>query len=905
MWWLFSVLSACTTAPALPAHTAPFQLVRVFDDDHWLQPPPATPAPVRTFSEGFEDETLHLWKSKGKDRSAVSRVAEGVEGAWALQLTPSAEGEHLPPLFRRIEVLPDRTYRVSVQVRTEDLGAPGRESEGATLALVERTRSGALLRHNTLSRLRGDTAWRTLSTTFHTNAGTEELELRLVPATGRTQGRVLFDGVAVDLLDPVADLARIPAWTEHARPTPHPNLRGVTHGPDFRPAIVHATPASWGFAVDVPDEGATLSLAWALGAGSDAEARVCFSVRWADRRVAAELWQACLQGDEGRRWTDLSLPLDRDGTLIFQATTEQPEHTAHALWGDVRVRVPEPAGPQRPNVAIVVLDTLRADHLGAYGYSARPTSPALDAFAAQAIRFTQARASSPWTAPSLGTVVTGRYPADHRAGTRVLRELEVTKKSAGQHQKNTLNYTPMSLEHPTIGERFTDAGYETIGFQSNYFYSPLMGFARGFGRLIQYKGSSLAGARNGLDLARDWLAVREEDTPFLLSAHFIDPHMPYRMRRPWSDGFTPPDALQDVDHDPEKSALILREFTEGNRPQTDAIETLYDADIRWLDDALGGLLPLLIAQDALIIVLSDHGEAFNEHGQYSHGHGLYDELLRVPLMVRLPGGVGAGTVDERPVGLVDVLPTVLARAGLDVPEGLSGLDLLDPDATREGPLVLEAMYSGRDRSGLTDGRWKYIYTHPRGYLGFNRAGVKPSGSAHNAGEELFDLAVDPGERKNLAAQEPERVLALRAQVHDRLQRTWPGLHLRCEGVGETLTVEIGETIGQISPFTVEPTDRIELAQTRDSVTLGLGEDTDWLAFRLLQDGATVSVTGAPVTAGGVAGTRWTLGTGELPSGPPLVAGPGCQVWEVPFAAGEDQELDDETFAELEALGYIE
>lgn len=902
MWWLLPVLVACKTPPPVPVHAAPVRLIQVFDDSHWIEPPPATPTPERVFHDGFEGDELSDWESKRKDRGPLSLVAEGASGTQALQIAAGDDARTLPAVHRRISVEPGTLYRLSVQVRTEGLGAPGRNSQGATLTLSERTKSGVMLTHDTQPRVRGDTPWRTLSTTFETTQDTRRIDVRLSPGTGKTEGRVLFDDVTLDRLDPLAELGRLPAWTEHARPTPDPAVKGVTVGPDFRPAIVHVTPASWGFGVDVPDGGATLRFSWALGDGSQDKTQVCFSVAWADRHVGDDLWNTCERGAAGRRWTDVAVPLAQDGTLVFRAESSQPDRVGQALWGDVRVETP-PTG-DRPNVAVIVLDTLRADHLGAYGYDANPTSPALDAFAERAVRFSQARSPSPWTAPSLGTVVTGRRPSEHRAGTRVLREVAVTKQTAGQKQKNQLSYTAMTLEHPTVGELLAAAGYETVGFQTNYFYSPSMGFARGLGRTIRYKGSSLQGARAGLDLMRDWLTARDDTQPFFLSAHFIDPHMPYRMRRPWADGFSPPAELADVDFDAQKPALILREFTEDNRPQTAAIETVYDADIRWLDDALGELIPLLEAQDALIIVLSDHGEAFDEHGHYSHGHGLYDELLRVPLLVRLPGGQLAGTVDDRAASLLDVLPTVLAGAGLAPPDGLVGQDLASP-ADDAVPQVLEAMYSGRDRTGLLDGGHKYIYTHPIGYLGFHRAGVLPSGSAHNAQEELYDLAVDPGEQDNLRDSEPERVAELRGQVHAWLQQTWPGVHLRCQGVTGDVVVTATQSLGQVSPFSLEPTDNVLLDPTRHRVTLTLQDDEDWLALRFLEPGGTLTLSGVLATAGGVGGSSWVLGGGELPAGPPPVPGDGCQVWEIPLSGGEAQDVDAETFAELEALGYLE
>ncbi len=906
MTWLPLLLAACSApppTPVVPQHTAPVRLVQVFDDAHWVQAPSAPPPREVVWSDGFEDDDLGAWEHTRPKKGVVSRVHGGAEGEWAVQITPRGEVGVLTALTRTVLVTSNHRYRVAVQVKTEDLGVRGGTSEGATLSLVEVGEDGSRLTHQNLQRLRGDTPWRTLETSFRTNRKTRSIELQLVPAKGRARGKVLFDDVVVEALSEAEELDHLPAWTEHARPVPHRAVKGVTVGPDFRPAIVTAAPSSFGFEVLVPEGGGQLRFAWALGPGTEPRVQVCFEVAWADEPVGV-LWDQCLAGRKGRRWSDVDLPLERGGVLTFSVTASPSHHDVQAFWADVRVETP--LLETRPNVALIVLDTLRADHLGSHGYSARPTTPALDAFAKRAIRYDRVYAPSPWTAPSLGSIVTGLYPSQHRAGTRVLRENAVTRSSVGQKRKNQLNYRGMGLERETLGELFADAGYETVGFQTNYFYSEGLGFARGFGRYIQYKGSSTQGARAGLGLAKDWLDDREDTRPFLLTAHFIDPHSPYRMRRPFTEGFGIPEGLpDDVDTDPDLPAVTLRRFGDASAEHADAIRALYDADVRWLDDALAELLPLLEREDTLIVVVSDHGEAFHEHGKFAHGHGLYEELLQVPLLMRLPGGQWAGTVDSREASLLDLYPTLLELAGLDVPRGGEGVSLLGEPESRPRPgLLAEAMYDGPDRTAWIDGDWKYLYTHPPGLLGFHRAGVQADEQTFSATEELYDLARDPGERTDLLSREPERAAAMRATVHGWLASTWPALHLRCTGVEGELVVETSESIGQVSPFSLEPGDGLALDTSRHRLTLEIGDDPDWLAVQLLQPGATLSVSGLPVSAGGTAGTSWRLGTDELPDHPPA-EGPGCVVWEVPMSGGEGLEVDEETLRELEALGYVE
>ena len=890
---LFAALQnprATGTPLVLPGHTAPVRLVQVFEEAHWIELPPIVPPPERLLHDGFEPEDLAAWQSA--EPQALQRVREGVDGTWALVLDAGDEPRELPEVRRRIEVSPGQRYRIAVQVRTEGLGSAATGSEGATLSVTRFSADGVDVTEDVGPRLRGDTPWRTLETLVTAEPDTVAFELRLSPGTGQTLGRVLFDDLTVDRLDPRAGLPLMRSWTEHARPAPSIDIKTAALGRETRPAIAHHAPASWGFQVDVPDDGATLRFGWGLGEGTDEAARVCLRVDWADQRLGGTLFDECLAGDEGRAWADTALALDRDGPLRFSATTATPDKITEVFWSDVRVDVaPSEA---RPSVALLVIDTLRADHLGSYGHSDRPSSPTLDALAAAGVRFETARAPSGWTAPSMGTLVTGRLAAEHRAGTRVVREQALTREALGARRKNLLAYTGMTLEHPTLGELLAGAGYETFGIQSNYFFSPPMGFARGYGRNQNYKGSSLKGARKAVKEVQRWLGDRDEDRPFLLRAHFIDPHMPYRMRRPWAPGFTPPEALPGLDHDPELPALVLRDLPAKEQAHADAAQVLYDADIRWVDDALGELIPLLEAQDALIIVVSDHGEAFLEHGVFSHGHGLYEELLRVPLLVRLPGGALAGTVVDRPVTLLDVVPTILGQVGVEPPTDLPGVDLFAADLPPPEPFITESMYSGPDRTGVVDGDVKYVYTHPPGFLGFNQARVEPSARAYRAVEELYDLAADPGEQHNLARERPDQVAHYRAQVHAWLASTWPGLHIRCDGTTDEQVLTASESIGQISPFTVEPSDRIALDRTRHQVTLGLTGDSDWLAVRLLEPRATATL----------GDKTWSLGTGELPAEPPE-PGPGCQVWEVLHSGAAAQDVDSETFAELEALGYVE
>jgi len=401
------------------------------------------------------------------------------------------------------------------------------------------------------------------------------------------------------------------------------------------------------------------------------------------------------------------------------------------------------------NVVVVVIDTLRADHLGAYGKRGSP-SPVFDALAERGVLFEQAYAPAPWTLPSTVSLLTSTMPCEHRVlvnGDRVPEELA------------------------TLAERLRRTGRATASFFANPFAGPMSGLDRGFDRseLVSFEAGSRVEA---------WL---EEvgDRPFFLYVHNVEPHDPYgptpqispELRRrtnrllaryrsltraDWSAGRP----LGSTDNSSfQRSALAQLERL---RP---VLGALYENDVRLADTRLGGVIRALQRQGAwdrtLLFVLSDHGEAFGEHGGFQHDQSLYEELLRVPLLVRLPDDAHAGGRVASPVSLLDVVPT--AAEVLDEPavargsRGRSLLDRLDDDPERaaSGPRVValrvnrKKHYAAWDATrgdlnvAVRDGSWKAIWNHEPGTL------------------ELYDLARDPGEQTDRSASRPDRTAALR------------------------------------------------------------------------------------------------------------------------------------------------
>lgn len=407
------------------------------------------------------------------------------------------------------------------------------------------------------------------------------------------------------------------------------------------------------------------------------------------------------------------------------------------------VRSPEPAlagksvsgrsgALGQPNVIVYMVDTLRADHLGCYGYD-RPTSPEIDRFAAEATLFTAARAQSPWTRPSVASVFTGVYPQVH--GTN------------GRNHGLSPALQPMA-------ELMFAAGYQTAAVVTNGNVGSEFGFARGFETFDWLP--ERAGTREVHVLSDqvnlktfDWLAQRDPNRPFFLYLHTTDPHGPYTPRSPFKERFAP-DVI-----DPELGSndeiLRLGASTDPIPPQVLAqLRGLYDGEVAFNDAAFGELIAKLreldLYESTIVVLLSDHGEEFDEHGRLGHGHSLFEEMLAIPLIVRFPGDLGRGSKVDTTVGQTDILPTLLDYIGAPVPAAVQGRTLLPLIA--EGAMSLDGAgisyalldMDGREVESVTTAERKLIR-----YLEYDRP---------RAPMELFELATDPGEQSDLSAAQP-------------------------------------------------------------------------------------------------------------------------------------------------------
>ncbi|MBW2274620.1 MAG: sulfatase [Deltaproteobacteria bacterium] len=405
-----------------------------------------------------------------------------------------------------------------------------------------------------------------------------------------------------------------------------------------------------------------------------------------------------------------------------------------AVFGCAEQESPAPASG-RP-IVLIVVDTLRADHLGSYGYP-RPTSPAFDRWARGGALFERALATSSWTLPSFASIYTGLYPRQHGAGDRLDQE--------------EWGVTGLDPELPVLAEILSEAGYVTGALANNPFLHEKFGVARGFADYRWHLGTNevIRRADKTVDLALEWVDARA-GAPFFLLVHFFDPHMDYDPPVGHRGRFTGSyrGKLPFPVTDAAKIKLGWIPLDDADRAY---VTGSYDEEVAFTDEQLGRLLQGLeergLMGEALVILTSDHGEELFERGSFEHGHSKYQELLHVPLVI-WGEDVKPGRIDT-PVSIVDLFPSVLEAAGLPVPEGGVGISLL-PAATGRGrpperPILADGTLHGRRKHALIRWPWKAV--------------------AVPAQEEtlLFNLEEDPGEQRNLADRHPERLRAMLAE----------------------------------------------------------------------------------------------------------------------------------------------
>jgi arylsulfatase A-like enzyme len=412
---------------------------------------------------------------------------------------------------------------------------------------------------------------------------------------------------------------------------------------------------------------------------------------------------------------------------------------------------PERSGAD--NIVLIVMDTVRVDHLSAYGYH-RPTSPFLEDLAAQGTRYERAWSTSSWTLPSHASMFTGLLPSEHGA---------------------TQSHLHLVGEPAILAEQLAEAGYQTAAFSNNPWVSEKTGLERGFDhfselwrkkerpRVIISDPSAVAVER--------WLdAERDPARPFFLFVNLMEAHGPYEpdWRAAWSMLGPLESARAGSAYGAYDELGLVRSWYTGEEPvDTAAIEAavdLYDAEILQLDGIVerivGAVDRCADPASTTLMVVSDHGESFGEHGHVGHAFQIYDTLLRIAAIARGPGFEG-GRVEPGVVQITDVYPTLLAAAGLEPPAG-PGRDLRAPGDQER---MITASYAYPEQVLRTFPTALRSSPRLEPHLRSFHVGLDGRHKLildSNGHEELYDLELDPGESEILAGLEPGLLERLRA-----------------------------------------------------------------------------------------------------------------------------------------------
>ncbi|MFH1435477.1 MAG: sulfatase, partial [Pseudomonadota bacterium] len=365
------------------------------------------------------------------------------------------------------------------------------------------------------------------------------------------------------------------------------------------------------------------------------------------------------------------------------------------------------------NVILILLDALRADHLGCYGYE-RDTSPHIDSMALESIVFDNAVSQSAWTVPAVASMWTGLLPSRHR-------------------MLYFKNHGKLSKKLPTLAGIMKKNGYETVSYNGAGFVSGKLGLGAGFD-IYESRSDRF---RKNIDASVEWIK-KNQGSRFFLFLHGYDIHRPYDMKD------------YNIFYD-YKGEYNVRHFCVKNAPEVKTDEDLkyvvsqYDAGIRYVDHLMGEFFELLrsegLLDNTILIITSDHGDEFYEHGNCDHIKSVYEELIHVPLIIRIPG-FRAVRIQQQVPASTGILPTVLGMVGIEDEAAIERNNLLQFLTKRSFsiPFVVSETgwsFKGRGRKYwrcVRTGKWKQVYfKNVRGQESY----------------ELYDMVNDPGEKKNV------------------------------------------------------------------------------------------------------------------------------------------------------------
>jgi arylsulfatase len=400
--------------------------------------------------------------------------------------------------------------------------------------------------------------------------------------------------------------------------------------------------------------------------------------------------------------------------------------------------------PEPPrNVIFIVIDAFRADHMGALGYG-RGTTPNLDEFASRGLLFTRAYSAASWTLPSLASYMTSVYPAVH--GVR--------------RPPNAPDHLALPREFLTLAESLRANGLRTASITSQPWMSKAMGLVQGFDEARAVSHASAPGEAGILTKELiAWLRQNRE-SPFFLYAHFMGPHSPYDVPSEFTGRYTGgrpvPETVAEFHrlYEFESEAVAYQEIVDRAREgglvpaDVEYMRDEYDEKLAYTDARVGELLDELetlgLLDDSIVLVTADHGEAFYEHGTIFHGQHIHEELVRVPLIIHLPGELAKPARIDEVVELIDLYPTIHELLGIPVPVAIQGRSLIPVLEGGAGDGV--AFAEGHGFKVVTGG-WSSYYFYNDSLN--TTAGIEV--------EELYDLRCDPFELVDLSDEEPAAV----------------------------------------------------------------------------------------------------------------------------------------------------
>ncbi len=577
----------------------------------------------------------------------------------------------------------------------------------------------------------------------------------------------------------ISSIELIPRKAEFPEPS---GRHTIGKNEEYRNAIFVHSPSSLTYDVPVP---AGARLHFGLGI-TDKRTPVTFRVLAGAMEVFSKsLGDAQVWEDQD---VDLSSYAGRNLKLAFETTA--PKGGAVGLWTNPLLTTS--AAKNRPNVLIYMIDTLRADHTSLYGY-ARDTTPYMKSLGAQGLVFDDCQVQATWTKPSVASLMTSLYSFTH--GIR--RDDDTIPKGA-----------------TTLAEKLRAAGYVTASLLTNPLAGRLSGLQRGFDYVLEWQAVTRHvnvkedRATDSAALNRalfPWLE-KHRDEPFFVYAHATDPHAPYQPPAAFEAKFADPAETPAFDRDFFKlkklalshggfgvnRALCVKAGVDPGRFIARAVDR-YDAKVLhndWRFQQLTEKMRQLgILDNTLIVVVSDHGEEFWEHGWTGHGQSLYQELARGVLLMRHPKLIPAPRRIAEPVQLIDVMPTVLDLLGLQIPEtaqGQSLLPLIKGQPFQRRGLVMTSRfahpYSQRnellpenhiDSVGELDANWKLIYREKAKEVGMNKV-------------ELYDRRSDRGDTRNVAAENPREVDRMMTDIGKWMDRQRQVRNLLGQGAKATV-----------------------------------------------------------------------------------------------------------------------